>query len=98
MYNTTAHSVWLDLRERYHKVDEIHTLQLHREVYQAKQGTMSVTAFFGKLKLLWNDSATLDDYFCGCPKVGKMIISYRFEWDLLWCTNKSLDESSITHH
>lgn len=42
-YNPTARSIWKDLRERFSKVDGTRIFHLHRDMYQMKQGTLSIT-------------------------------------------------------
>lgn len=65
MYNLTDQSVWDDWREMFSKIGETQIFRLYREIYQAKQGTMNITTFFTKLKLLWDELAAIDDLsFC----------------------------------
>lgn len=55
MYATSAHEVWIDLKERFDKVNRVRIYQLHREITTLAQGTDSVSTYFSKLKNLWNE-------------------------------------------
>lgn len=50
----------------YGKIDGIRILQLLRDLYHSTQGTMSITAYFSKLKILWDELATIDDVILIC--------------------------------
>ncbi|GAU44958.1 hypothetical protein TSUD_28930 [Trifolium subterraneum] len=47
--------IWNDLRERFSQGDLIRISELQREIYDLKQENRSVTEFYSKLKLLWEE-------------------------------------------
>lgn len=55
VYATDAAMVWVDLKERFDKVDESRGYQLHREICTISQGNLSVSTYFSKLRLLWDE-------------------------------------------
>lgn len=55
MYSTMAFLVWKDLNERFNKVTGSRIFQLHREKAFTTQGLDSITIYFGKLKLVWDE-------------------------------------------
>lgn len=54
-YVETATEIWTDLKERYSQGNEIRVQQLKREIALTTQGNLNVTAYFTKLKELWNE-------------------------------------------
>lgn len=66
IYNPTAQSIWEDLCEMFNKVDGTRIFQLHRDIYHVTQGTLSITTYFGKLKMLWDELAAIDDLVLVC--------------------------------
>ncbi|KAH0652569.1 hypothetical protein KY289_030247 [Solanum tuberosum] len=55
VYASDAVTVWADLKERFDKVDGSRIYQLHREVCTIHQGNQTVSAYFTKLRLLWDE-------------------------------------------
>ncbi|XP_049411312.1 uncharacterized protein LOC125874461 [Solanum stenotomum] len=54
VHATDAAMVWADLKERFDKVDGSREYQLHREICTIYQGNLTVSAYFSKLRLLWD--------------------------------------------
>lgn len=50
----------------FNKVDGTRIFQLHRDIYHVTQGTLSITTYFGKLKMLWDELAAIDDLVLVC--------------------------------
>lgn len=59
VYATDATTVWADLKERFDKVDGSRGYQLHREICTISQGTSSISAYFTRLRVLWDEFDTL---------------------------------------
>ncbi|XP_059313340.1 uncharacterized protein LOC132064393 [Lycium ferocissimum] len=55
MYASIAQTVWEELFERFNKVDGSRTFNLHKEIATLTQGSASVSAYFTKMKNLWED-------------------------------------------
>ena len=69
VYATTAFSVWVDLKERFDKVNRMRIYQLHKEITTLTQGTDSVSCYFSKLKTLWSEyDAVTPHPSCSCPQ------------------------------
>ena len=69
VYASSAQQVWTDLRERFDKVDGSRIYQLHREICTIHQGNLTVSAYFTKLRLLWNEfDALVPPPSCNCDK------------------------------
>lgn len=51
----TAYQVWQELRNRFSQGDFVRISQLHSELYSLKQGELSVTAYFTKMKIIWDE-------------------------------------------
>lgn len=62
-----ARSVWLDLQERFDKVTGSRIFSLHREISDLRQGSSTVSAYYTKLRELWDEqSAILPLPSCQC--------------------------------
>ncbi|WMV29150.1 hypothetical protein MTR67_022535 [Solanum verrucosum] len=69
VYVTDDRTVWVDLQERFDKVNRVRIFQLHREITTILQGTDSVFAYFTKLKELWAEYDAIVPFSnCGCTR------------------------------
>lgn len=50
-----ALDIWNDFKRRYYHGDVFRTADLQEELYSTKQGDLSITAYFTRLKPLWED-------------------------------------------
>lgn len=55
MWMTVAVDAWNDLRRRYYHGDVFRIVELHKEIFTAKQGDLTITTYFTKLKSLWEE-------------------------------------------
>lgn len=61
--------VWLVLKERFDKINGSRLFQLHRSIFTLTQGTLTVSAYFTKLKSLSDEyDSILHSPSCGCNK------------------------------
>ncbi|KAL0377947.1 UNVERIFIED_CONTAM: hypothetical protein Sradi_3100200 [Sesamum radiatum] len=68
IYVSSARSLWLDLEARYGGSNGPMIYNLEREIGSVSQGNMSVTAYFTKIKMLWDELVCLDPVpACACP-------------------------------
>lgn len=67
VYASNASGVWLDLQERFNKIDGSRTFNLHQEIAFITQGVQSVSVYYSKLKALWDEFESMVPYLaCGC--------------------------------
>jgi len=60
--------LWQDLKHIYHQGDVFRNTLLQEKLYSIKQGDLSITAYFTKLKSIWEELesyAPISD--CECP-------------------------------
>lgn len=60
IYSSSAFLVWTDLKEGFNKINGSKIYQLHRAICVTNQGFDSVSVYFNRLKLLW------DEFFSIC--------------------------------
>ncbi|XP_015158648.1 uncharacterized protein [Solanum tuberosum] len=58
-FASSAQGVWNDLKERFDQLDGSRTFGLHKEIATLQQGTDYVSAYFTKLKTLWDEFEAL---------------------------------------
>ncbi|XP_024200483.1 uncharacterized protein LOC112203795 [Rosa chinensis] len=61
IYYPTAHEVWEDLRERFSQGNAPRIFEIQREIACLRQEQMSVSAYYTKLKGLWDELATYSE-------------------------------------
>lgn len=66
VYANSAHAVWMDLQERFDKVNGLRINNLHREIATISQGTSDISAYHSRLRLLWDEYSSLVPTVCGC--------------------------------
>nr|XP_009783139.1 PREDICTED: uncharacterized protein LOC104231782 [Nicotiana sylvestris]XP_016462976.1 PREDICTED: uncharacterized protein LOC107786055 [Nicotiana tabacum] len=75
MYASSAQVVWNDLHERFDKVDGSRSYNLYKQIATMSQGTTSVSAYFSRLKDLWEEfEALVPAPGCDCPKSREFVI------------------------
>ncbi|KAH0705473.1 hypothetical protein KY289_010549 [Solanum tuberosum] len=66
-FASSAQSVWNDLKEIFDQLDRSRTFSLHKEIATLQQGTDFVSAYFTKLKTLWDEfEALVPPPGCNC--------------------------------
>nr|XP_033515327.1 uncharacterized protein LOC117279826 [Nicotiana tomentosiformis] len=82
VYASSAHKVWMDLKETFDNVNSSRVLFLHKHIATLIQGISSISAYFSKLKELWAKF----DALMPCPGCGyeesKKYVEY-FEYQRL---------------
>ena len=67
IYYTTAREIWEDLRERFSQSNAPRIFQIQREIAYLTQDQLSVSAYYTKLKSLWDELASYTDGLtCTC--------------------------------
>ncbi|XP_055826032.1 uncharacterized protein LOC129894386 [Solanum dulcamara] len=74
-FASSAMDVWTDLQERFDRVNGSRTYSLHKEIATLQQGTTSVSAYYTKLKALWDEFEVLVPAPCyNCEKSRGFIV------------------------
>ncbi|XP_020595657.1 uncharacterized protein LOC110035689 [Phalaenopsis equestris] len=71
IYNESAHEIWLDLKERFSRTNNVHIFHVEEAIHDCKQGDMTVGAYYTKLKGLWDERDALHNIpkcTCGVMK------------------------------
>ncbi|MCI26703.1 integrase catalytic region, partial [Trifolium medium] len=55
VFHENCIDVWLDLQERFSKVDRIRIANLRTSINNLKQGSKSVLDYFTEMKMLWEE-------------------------------------------
>ncbi|CAN6681317.1 unnamed protein product [Malus baccata var. baccata] len=67
MYTETAVAVWNDLRDRFSQSSDSRIYQIRQEIVENRQGQLTVSAYYTKMKALWDELASYHDPFtCTC--------------------------------
>ena len=62
-----AKEIWNDLKSRYAQGDLLRVSDLQQEVVSIKQGSLSVTEYFTKLRVIWDEIENFrPDPVCSC--------------------------------
>ncbi|XP_039145721.1 uncharacterized protein LOC120282957 [Dioscorea cayenensis subsp. rotundata] len=61
IYYPTAHEVWEDLRERFSQRNAPRIFEIQRDIASLRQEQLSISAYYTKLKSLWDELATYSD-------------------------------------
>ena len=73
IYAETAAKVWRDLKERFSQNNAPRLFQIERDIASLQQGSLSVAAYFTKLKGLWDELSSYNDLpVCSCGAIKKV--------------------------
>lgn len=59
VYCSTAHEIWKELDQRFEKSNAAKIYQVQRDLDSVSQGNLSITAYFAKVKRLWDEHFSL---------------------------------------
>ncbi|XP_075080775.1 uncharacterized protein LOC142166180 [Nicotiana tabacum] len=77
-YATSAQVVWMDLQERFDKVNDTRCYNLHKKIATLNQGTASISVYYSKLKDLWDETeSVVPTPGCDCVKTKEFIVHLR---------------------
>ncbi|XP_058735907.1 uncharacterized protein LOC131607949 [Vicia villosa] len=83
IYASTAASIWNDLQERFLHNNGPHLFQLRKDFITCTQGTLSVGAYYSKIKGIWEELAKFRPrYQCVCGGVNPLIEHINHEYVL----------------
>ncbi|XP_070045652.1 uncharacterized protein [Nicotiana tomentosiformis] len=86
LFRSSARVIWEDLRERFDKVNSSRMYYLDKEIFTLTQGTSSVSAYYSKLKDLWDEyDSIIPTPPCDCEKSKKYLahLQYQRLWQFL---------------
>nr|KYP39254.1 hypothetical protein KK1_039430 [Cajanus cajan] len=67
LWMDNAEEIWRDLKSRYSQGDLLRISDLQQEASSMKQGDLSVTEFFTKLRIIWDEIENFrPDPICSC--------------------------------
>ncbi|KAB2631507.1 hypothetical protein D8674_009026 [Pyrus ussuriensis x Pyrus communis] len=67
MYAEIAAAVWNDLKDRFSQISDSRIYQIRQEIVENRQGQLSVSAYYTKMKALWDELASYNDPLtCTC--------------------------------
>ncbi|XP_018501090.2 uncharacterized protein LOC108866615 [Pyrus x bretschneideri] len=61
MYTETVAAVWNDLRDRFSQSSDSRIYQIRQEIVKNRQGQFIVSAYYTKMKALWDELASYHD-------------------------------------
>ncbi|XP_070013623.1 uncharacterized protein [Nicotiana sylvestris] len=94
---SSAHKVWMDLKERFDKVNGSRVLYLYKQISALTQGISFVPTYFSTLKELWAEfDALMLCLRCGCEESKKYVEQFQYQrlLQFLMGFNESYSESS----
>lgn len=97
LWPNQASEVWNALRTHFSQGDCVWILQLNNDLYSTKQGDLSVTSYFTKLRILWDKLCnfcpipTCDATLVGSSKAVQLFKKYR-DCDTVLCFLHGLNE------
>ncbi|XP_075106983.1 uncharacterized protein LOC142179975 [Nicotiana tabacum] len=97
VYASSAHKVWMDLKETFDKVNGSRVLYLHKQIVTLTQGLSFVYAYFSKLKELWAEfDALIPCPGCGCEESKKYVEHFEYQrlLQFLMGLNETYSQSS----
>ncbi|KAH0678489.1 hypothetical protein KY284_019574 [Solanum tuberosum] len=69
IYASNASKVWIDLKERFDKVDGSRIHYFHKEIHTMSQGTSTVSSYYSRLRECWDEfDAIMPCPGCNCPE------------------------------
>lgn len=74
--------IWIDLKERFDKVDGSKIYFLHKDIHTMSQGTSIVSSYYSRLRERWDEfDAIMPCLGCNCPE--SMTYVHHFEYQRL---------------
>ncbi|XP_019179837.1 PREDICTED: uncharacterized protein LOC109175034 [Ipomoea nil] len=71
----TAEKIWTTLKSRFSEADIFRISDLHAEIHQIRQGDLTVSAYFAKLKSLWDELQVIRPLpTCKCERMCNCVL------------------------
>ncbi|XP_075112177.1 uncharacterized protein LOC142182119 [Nicotiana tabacum] len=79
VYASSAHKMWMDLKERFDKINGSHVLYLHKHIATLTPVISSMSTYFSKLKQHWAEfDALMPCPGCGCEESKKYVEHFQY--------------------
>ncbi|KAJ8747054.1 hypothetical protein K2173_014537 [Erythroxylum novogranatense] len=73
IFSETAAAVWSDLHDRFSQGDDSRIYQIRQEIAECRQGSLSVSAYYTKLKGLWDELGSYQEPLtCSCDMLKRL--------------------------
>ncbi|XP_016173674.1 uncharacterized protein LOC107616198 [Arachis ipaensis] len=101
IWNDNAADIWRDLKHRYYEGDVFRVADLEEQMFSIKQGELSITSYFARLKAIWQELDSLrpiPDCNCGesCSCGLGIVRNYRKDSYLVRLLRGLNDQYSVT--
>ncbi|XP_075085030.1 uncharacterized protein LOC142168270 [Nicotiana tabacum] len=93
LFCSNACAIWVDLRERFDKVNASRMYYLHREIFTLTQGTSTVSAYYSKLKDLWDEYDSIMSPPT-CYDKSKKFVDHQQSHSLVYIKDETKDEEN----
>ncbi|KAH7516887.1 hypothetical protein JRO89_XSUnG0155100 [Xanthoceras sorbifolium] len=75
IFSNTVAAVWSDLHDRFSQGDDSRIYQIRQEIAECCQGSLSISAYYTKLKGLWDELASYQEPIAySCDMLKKIIV------------------------
>ncbi|KAH7573601.1 hypothetical protein JRO89_XS03G0178700 [Xanthoceras sorbifolium] len=75
IFSNTAASVWSDLHDKFSQGDESRIYQIRQEIAKCRQRSLSISAYYTKLKGLWDELGSYQEPItCSCDMLKKIAV------------------------
>lgn len=98
LWITEAYNVWKELKNRFSQGDHVRISQIHHDLFSLQQSDMSVSSYFTKMRVLWDELCNFrlipscaSESGCCCDTT-KAVLQYR-ENDCVICFLQGLNDS-----
>ncbi|XP_070024857.1 uncharacterized protein [Nicotiana sylvestris] len=66
VYSEYAKDIWMELETRYGQAVGARVFELKKELAHISQGALGISSYFNKIKLLWDELASISESKCTC--------------------------------
>lgn len=74
IFSDTAAAVWSDLEDRFSQGNDSRIYEIQQEIVECRQGLQSISAYYTKLKALWDELTSYQDpIMCSCDDSKKLL-------------------------
>jgi hypothetical protein len=75
IFSDTAAAVWSDLHDRFSQGDDSRIYQIRQEISECRQGSLSISDYYTKLKSLWDELGSYQEPIaCSCDMLKKVAV------------------------
>ena len=75
IFSDTAAAAWSDLHDRFSQGNDTRIYQIRQEIAECRQGSLSISVYYTKLKGLWDELASYQEpIMCSCDMLNKIVV------------------------